>query len=100
MKLTSKEQKCLDQYTKNPFYRNIVACAPSEPCRAYIIHGLIYGFYGGYDPETCRASLEDGLTAADWRYVKANFAGNTPFRPKCNTMIELQEKEEEQRNSR
>lgn len=100
MKLTSEEQECLDEYMENPFYKGIVDNAPSEPCRTYIIHGLIYGFYAGYEPERCRKSLEDGLSATDWRYVKANLAGNNPFLPKCKAMIRLKENEEACRNSR
>lgn len=59
----------------------------NEKCRDYIIHGLIYGLYGGFDPEICKDSLEDGLTADDWRYVKRNLAGNNPYLLKCVTRI-------------
>lgn len=46
-----------------------------------------YGLYGGFDPKICRESLEDGLTANDWRYVKKYLAGNNPFLLKCVTRI-------------
>ncbi len=87
MKLTRDEQEEMDEFMENPFYRKIVENAPDEACRDYIIHGLIYGLYGGFDPEICRENLEDGLTADDWRYVKKHLAGNTPFLPKCITRI-------------
>ena len=99
MKLTIDEQKCLEQYMENPYYRDVVDNAPNEPCRDYIIHGLIHGFYAGYDPETCLASLEEGLTSDDWRYVEAKLAGNDPFLPKCVTRIREQEMKEQCRNS-
>jgi hypothetical protein len=87
MKLTKDEQKESDEFMENPFYREIVENAPNEKCRDYIIHGLIYGLYGGFDPEICKDSLEDGLTADDWRYVKRNLAGNNPYLLKCVTRI-------------
>ena len=59
----------------------------NEKYRDYIIHGQIYGLYGGFDPEICKDSLEDGLTADDWRYVKRNLAGNNPYLLKCVTRI-------------
>ena len=42
---------------------------------------------GVFDPEICKDSLEDGLTADDWRYVKRNLAGNNPYLLKCVTRI-------------
>ena len=83
MKLTIHEQEVLDEFMANPFYREIVEKAPNEKCRDYIVNGLIYGLYGGFDPEICRENLEDGLTADDWRYVKKNLAGNDPYLLKC-----------------
>lgn len=91
MKLTKAEEKALKEFMANPFYRDIVKNAPDEACRDYIIHGLIHGLYCGYVPERCRESLEEGLSADDWRYIRRNLAGNNPFLPKCNTRIkELQ----------
>jgi len=87
MKLTTDEQQELEEFMENPYYRAIVENAPTENCRDYIIHGLIYGLYGGYDPATCRESLEDGLGADDWKYVKKHLGGNTPFLAKCITRI-------------
>ena len=87
MKLTKDEQEELNEYMANPFYREVVENAPSEKCRDYIVNGLIYGLYGGFDPKICRESLEDGLTANDWRYVKKYLAGNNPFLLKCVTRI-------------
>ncbi len=87
MKLTEDEREELDEFMENPFYREIVENAPNERCRDFIIHGLIYGLYAGFDPEICRDSLEDGLTADDWRYVKKTLAGNDPFLPKCVARI-------------
>lgn len=87
MKLTATEQQELGEFMDNPYYREIIENAPTEACRDYIIHGLIYGLYGGYDPDICRESLEDGLYADDWKYVKKHLAGNTPFLPKCLTRI-------------
>lgn len=87
MKLTVSEQRELKEFMENPFYRAVIENAPTPKCRDYIIHGLIYGLYGGYDPAICRASLEDGLCADDWKYVKKYLAGNTPFLPKCITRI-------------
>ena len=87
MKLTKDEKEALDEFMANPFYREVVEEAPSEKCRDYIINGLIYGLYGGFDPDKCRESLEDGLTLEDWKYVKVNLAGNTPYRLKCVTRI-------------
>ena len=87
MKLTAAEQQELEEFMDNPYYREIIENAPNEACRDYIVHGLIYGLYGGYDPDICRESLEDGLCADDWRYVKKHLAGNTPFLPKCITRI-------------
>lgn len=87
MKLTAAEQQELGEFMDNPYYREIIENAPTEACRDYIIHGLIYGLYGGYDPDTCRECLEDGLCVDDWKYVKKHLAGNTPFLPKCLTRI-------------
>ena len=87
MKLTADEQQELKEFMANPFYREIVENAPDEACRDYIVHGLIHGMYCGYDPDICKKSLEDGLTADDWRYIKTNLAGNNPFLPKCVTRI-------------
>ncbi len=87
MKLTKDEQKEFDEFMENPFYREIVENASNEKCRDYIIHRLIYGLYGVFDPEICKDSLEDGLTADDWRYVKRNLAGNNPYLLKCITRI-------------
>ena len=87
MKLTAAEQQDLEEFMDNPYYREIIENAPNEACRDYIVHGLIYGLYGGYDPVICQESLEDGLCADDWRYVKKHLAGNTPFLPKCITRI-------------
>ena len=87
MKLTAAEQQELEEFMDNSYYREIIENAPNEACRDYIIHGLIYGLYGGYDHDICRESLEDGLCADDWRYVKKHLAGNTPFLPKCITRI-------------
>lgn len=83
MKLTKDEQEELDEFMANPFYREIVENAPNEKCKDYITHGLIYGLYGGVDPEICKDCLEDGLTADDWKYVKKNLAGNNPYLLKC-----------------
>ncbi len=87
MKLTKSEREVFDEFMENPFYREVVESAPSEACRDYIIRGLIYGLYGGYDPDICHESLEDGLNADDWRHVKRYLAGNTPFLLKCVTRI-------------
>ena len=94
MKLTEEERRELDEFMENPYYREIVEKAPNEACRDYIIHGLIYGFYCGDDPEQCRESLEEGLKLDDWKYICRNLAGNTPFRTKCTVRIrELEGKE-------
>jgi len=87
MKLTAAEQQELEEFMGNPYYREIIENAPDEACRDHIIHGLIYGLYSGYDPETCQESLEDCLCVDDWKYVKKHLAGNTPFLPKCITRI-------------
>ena len=87
MKLTKDEKEVFDEFMANPFYREVVENAPSEKCRDYITYGLIYGLYGGFDPDKCRESLEDGLTLEDWKYVKVNLAGNSPYRLKCVTRI-------------
>ena len=47
MKLTAAEQQELEEFMDNPYYREIIENAPNEACRDYIIHGLIYGLYGG-----------------------------------------------------
>lgn len=40
-----------------------------------------------------RKSLEEGLGADDWNYVKKHLGGNTPFLAKCTTRInELENK--------
>ena len=87
MKLTKRELKEYEEFMENPNWREIVEGALGEKCREYIIHGLIHGFYGGFDSETCRKELEDGLTAEDWKYVKRNLAGHTPFLKKCAVRI-------------
>ena len=94
MILTEEETEELKGFMKNPFYREVVKNAPDEACRNYIVHGLIYGFYARYDPVECRESLEEGLTAEDWRYIRKNLAGNDPFFLKCLTRIRELEKEE------
>ena len=92
MDLTNEEREELQEALDNPHYREIIENAPNERCRDYIIYGLIYGFYCGYDPETCAESLENGLTADDWRYIMKTLADNTPFRPKCiNRIRELEQ---------
>ena len=85
--MKDSELKEYAEYMENPNWREIVEGAPGERCREYIVHGLIHGFYAGFDPETCRDSLEDGLTAEDWKYVKRNLAGNDPYLLKCVTRI-------------
>lgn len=86
-KLTKREQKELDEFMENPYYRETVENAPDEHCREYIIHGLIHGFYGGFDLETCRKEQEEGLTAEDWVYIRDRMAGHTPFLKKCVVRI-------------
>ena len=87
MDLNDEEREEFELAMANPYFRGVVENAPHEACREYIVNGLIYGFFAGYDPDICRESLEDGLTADDWKYVKRHLAGHDPFLLKCVTRI-------------
>ena len=93
MKMTEDEKKALSEFLANPYFREMIENAPSEGCRNYIVYGLLYGTYCGYEPEKCAEHLENGLSLVDWKYILNNMGGNTRLEPKCMKRIaELERK--------
>ena len=83
-----KMQEAIDEFIKNPYWRDYYEKAPTESCKQRIALTFCYSLYGEpKDIKKQKEKLEKDFTITDWQYLYDN-AGNNPFKAKCKQKIE------------
>lgn len=73
----------IEDFLRNPYYREILENSPTKQCREWLEKSLVGGAYCGTDPNNPKTEWEKDLTADDWRYILNSIGGNTRLEPKC-----------------
>lgn len=78
----------INQFTKNPYWREEYETAPSDICKQRVALDFCFStYYGqGYNDDDERKRLESQLDLGDWKHL-LKYSGNNPWRTKCKQKI-------------
>lgn len=80
LKENNVRTRVLDEWKKNPLWREYYETAPSERCREMIVLELVYNVYGSKEVAAELDELEDRLILEDWRHMEKYCLDEAPMK--------------------